>query len=94
MKIASDASKCDLGAVILQQHDGELQPVAHAPIAMTSAETRYVQIEKEILSIMFVFHQLELFILYGQTVIAETDHKPRVNLFHKSLRIQKHIIRL
>ena len=59
VKISSDASKCDLGAVILQ-HDGEWQPVAYASRAMTSAETRYAQIEKELFSIMFAcerFHQ-------------------------------------
>ena len=53
VKISPDASQCGLGAVILQQHDGEWQPVAYASIAMTSAETRHAQIEKELLSIMF-----------------------------------------
>ena len=94
MKISSDAAKCGLGAVILQQHDGEWHPVAYASRAMASAETRYAQIEKELLSIMFaceLFHQF----IYGQTLIVETDHKPLVNLFHKSLndcplRIQTH----
>ena len=59
VKISSDASKCGLGAVILQ-HDGEWQPVAYASRAMTSAETRYAQIENELFSIMFAcqrFHQ-------------------------------------
>ena len=71
VKISSDASKCGLGAVILQQHDGEWQPVAYASRAMTSAETRYAQIEKELLSIMFACERFHQFI-YGQTVIAET----------------------
>ena len=54
MKISSDASQCGLGAVILQQHDGEWKPVAYASRAMTRAETRLRRnIEKELLSIMF-----------------------------------------
>ena len=98
MKISSDDSKCGLDAVILQQHDGEWQPVAYASSAMTSAETRYAQIEKELFSVMFACERFHQFIC-GQTMIAETDHKPLVNLFHKSLndcplRIQRLMIRL
>ena len=84
VKTSSDASNYGIDAVILQQHDGEWQPVAYVPRAMTSAETRYAQIEKELLSIMFACERFHQFI-YGQTVISETDHKPLVHLFHKSL---------
>ena len=59
IKISSDASKSGLGAVLLQKHEGWM-PVAYASRVMTTAETRYAQIEKEMLAITFArerFHQ-------------------------------------
>ena len=97
IKISSDASKSGLGAVLLQKHEGWM-PVAYASRVMTTAETRYAQIEKEMLAITFAcerFHQY----IYGQPVQIETDHKPLVSIFKKSLsecpiRIQRLMIRL
>ena len=65
---------------------------------MTSAETRYAQIEKELLSIAFSCERFHQFI-FGATVLSETDHKPLVNIFKKPLtdcplRIQKLLLRL
>ena len=60
IKISSDASKNGLGAVILQLHGDVWMPVAYASRAMLDAETRYAQIEKELLGITFAcerFHQ-------------------------------------
>ena len=98
VKISSDASKSGLGAVLLQETDGEWKPVAYASRAMTDAETRYAQIEKEMLSLTFAcerFHQY----IYGQKVVAETDHKPLVSIVKKPLnmaplRIQRLLLRI
>ena len=98
IKLSSDASKDGLGAVILQLHEDKWKPVAYASRALTSAETRYAQIEKELLSIAFActrFHQY----IYGATVQAETDHKPLVSIFKKPLadcpiRIQRLLLQL
>ena len=84
INISLDASQDGLGAVILQQHDGQLLPVAFASRAMTDAEIRYAQIEKELLGITFACERFHQFI-FGATFDAETDHKPLVNLMKKPL---------
>jgi hypothetical protein len=51
---------------------------------MTECEQRYAQIEKEALGIAFAcerFHQY----VYGRHFEAETDHKPLIPIFKKSL---------
>ena len=84
IRISADASKDGLGAVLLQQKDDKWLPVVYASRAMTEAEQRYAQIEKELLAITFAcerFHQH----IYGQELEVETDHKPLILLFTKSL---------
>ena len=98
IKISSDASSFGLGAVILQKHSDNWMPVAYASRVMSDAETRYAQIEKEMLAIAFAcehFHQY----IFGQSVEVETDHKPLVNIFQKSLndcpmRLQRLMLRV
>lgn len=65
---------------------------------MTSAETRYAQIEKELLGIVFACERFHQFV-YGATVQAETDHKPLISLFKKPLndcplRVQRLLLRV
>lgn len=48
VKISSDASQSELGAVLMQKY-GEWQPAAYASRSITNTETRYAQIEKEML---------------------------------------------
>ena len=50
--ISCDASQTGLGAVLLQDH----KPAAYVSCSMTSAETRYAQIEKELYSPMHIWH--------------------------------------
>lgn len=98
IKISSDASSFGLGAVLLQRHDNEWMPVAYASRVMLDAETRYAQIEKGMLAISFAckhFHQY----IFEQVVEVETDHKPLVSIFKKSLndcplRLQRLLLRV
>ncbi|XP_064475556.1 uncharacterized protein K02A2.6-like [Ornithodoros turicata] len=71
LTIQCDASKDGLGAVLLQ----EGHPLEFASRALSQPETRYAQIEKEMLAIKFAlqrFHQYT----YGRKTTVITDHKP------------------
>ena len=49
---------------------------------MTSSETNYAQIEKEILSIVFACERFNDF-LYSQCLLVENNHKPLKDIFQK-----------
>lgn len=89
-----DASQDGLGFVLLQ--DG--QPVAYASRALTEAETRYSQIEKELLAQVFGLERHHEFV-YGREITLWTDHKPLVAIMDKPLatapkRLQRLLLRL
>ena len=93
--IQCDASQSGLGAALLQNG----QPVAYASRALTSAETRYAQIEKELLSIVFACDRFEAYIYGRDNVHVETDHKPLESIVVKPLncapkRLQRMLLRL
>ena len=93
--IQCDASKSGLGASLMQQG----QPVAYASRALTDAETRYAQIEKELLAIVFACEHFEYYIYGRETVNIETDHEPLVSIVLKPLhkapsRLQRMLLRL
>ena len=48
--VSADASNFGFGAVLFQQHDGAMSPVVYSSRNLTSAETRFAQIEKELLA--------------------------------------------
>ena len=78
--LQSDASETDLRAAIFQDN----QPIAYASRAFTDTETRYAQIEKELLSVVFdqqKFHQYT----YGRKVYVTSDHKPLESILKKPL---------
>ena len=80
LTVSVDASSHGLGACLLQ----EGRPVCYASRTLTCAEKNYVQIEKELLAIVFgctKFHQY----VYGQKVNLQTDHKLLEALFKKPL---------
>ena len=93
--IESDTSLSGLGASLLQVG----QPVAFAPTARTPTESRYAQIEKELLSVVFACERFDTY-LYGRDVVhVKTDHQPLEAIFKKDLgpapkRLQRMLLRL
>ena len=92
--IQCDASEKGLGAALLQKG----QPIAFASRALTDVETRYAQIEKEMLAIVFSlqkFHQYT----FGRHTTVHSDHKPLEAILKKALnkaprRLQGMILRV
>ena len=73
-------------------------PVAYVSRALTGAETRYAQIEKEWLAVVFGFERFNQD-TYARHVEVETDHKPLEAIVKKSLsmappRLQRMLLRL
>ncbi|PFX15885.1 Retrovirus-related Pol polyprotein from transposon 17.6 [Stylophora pistillata] len=90
-----DASQSGLGAALMQNR----QPVAYAPRALTPAETRYAQIEKELLAIVFACDCFDVYVYGRDLVNVETNHKSLEVIFMKSLasapkRLQRMLLHL
>ena len=75
------------------------QPVAYTSRALTDTETRYAQIEKELLAIVFACDRFDAYI-YGRDVVnVESDHQPLETIMKKPLsdapkRLQRMLLRL
>ena len=90
-----DASQSGLGAALMQNG----QPIAYASRALTPTETRYAQIEKELLAIVFACDCFDAYVYGRDLVNVETDHKPLEPIFMKPLdatpkRLQQMLLRL
>ena len=71
LTLQTDASLTGLGAVLIQED----RPIAYASKLLTPTETRYAQIEKEMLSVIFGLEKFHTY-NYGRAVKVENDHKP------------------
>ena len=92
--ISCDASLTGLGGVLMQ--DG--CPVAYTSRSLTEAESRYAQIEKELLAVQFSLERFNQY-TYGKKVTIESDHKPLEAIVKKSLaaappRLQRILLRM
>ena len=92
--IQVDASQRGLGAALIQDKG----PVECRSKLLTETETRYSNIEREMLAVV---HGLEKFhyYAYGRHVVVESDHKPLKAIFKKPLsnsppRIARMLLRI
>lgn len=61
------------------------QPVAYATRALTPAQQKYPQIEKEAMAIKFACKKFHEYV-YGKQLEVESDHKPLETIFKKPLQ--------
>ena len=82
--VSADASSHGLGGVLLQvQEDGRRAPVSYVSRALTAAERRYSQIEKEALAMVWSCEKFHCH-LFGRDIPfqIETDHKPLLSIMN------------
>ena len=73
-------------------------PVAYVSRTLTYPETRYAQIEKELLAVVYGLEKFHTY-TYGRRVTVESDHKPLEVMVKKPLhlapkRLQRMLLRV
>ena len=99
--VETDASGKGIGMALLQSDSNErdsLYPIAYGSKTLTSAETRYANIECELLGVVGALEKFHYF-TFGHPVIILTDHKPLIAISKKALvnappRLQRLLLRL
>ena len=89
-----DASMKGLGAALIQEGN----PVAFASKALTKTETRYANIERELLAVVYSCERFHNY-LYGYSFVVESDHEPLASIYLKHLsaapaRLRRMLLRL
>ena len=73
--LRTDASNTGVGAVLMQEHNGQLFPVSYASRKLLDRERKYSTMERECLGIIFGLRKFEMY-LYGKEFVLQTDHEP------------------
>ena len=84
--LATDASDIGVGGVLMQERNGQPQPIAYASRLCTSSERNYSVTERETLAVIYCLNHF-LDIILGYKIRVWTDHTAIQNLFkYKNLR--------
>ena len=92
--IQSDASQRGLGCVLMQ--DGK--PVCYASRSLSDTESRYSNIERELLAACWSLERFNHYV-FGKQVLIETDHKPLESIWKKNIpsaspRLQRLLLKM
>ena len=71
--VATDASNTDLGASLLQESEGKLQPIAYASRTLNKSERNYSVTKREGLAVVWGLRHFQ-FILLGYELVVLTYH--------------------
>ncbi|MCG8048362.1 MAG: DDE-type integrase/transposase/recombinase [Candidatus Thiodiazotropha taylori] len=95
--VIADASPVGLGAVLVQQQNGEQRIISYASRTLTDVEKRYSQTEKEALALVWACERFSIYLI-GIDFELITDHKPLEVIYGKtskpSARIERMVLRL
>ena len=89
--VSFDARLLGLGAILKQEHDGQMFPVSYASKKLLSRETNYSVIERECLAIVWAVKKFDFFLL-GRYFEIETDHQPLIYISQNKME-NKHVMR-
>ena len=97
-RVIADASPVGLGAVSVQEKNGESRAVCYASRSLSQVERRYSQTEREVLALVWACECFNLY-LYGlQTFNLVTDHEALKVIYSRgskpSARIECWVLRL
>ena len=96
-KVVADASPVGLGAVLMQNQNGEWVPICYASRSLTECERKYSQTEKEALALVWACDRYHAYI-YGMRFDLVTDHRPLEVVYgprsKPCARIERWVIRL
>ena len=97
-RVIADASPVGLGAVLVQEKNGESRAVCYASRSLSQVERRYSQTEKEALALVWACERFHLY-LYGLPQFdLVTDHEALKVIYSKkskpSARIERWVLRL
>ena len=81
-RVITDASPVGLGAILLQEQNGEERVICFASRSLTDVEKHYLQTEKEALGTVWACERLHMY-LYGPDFEILTDHKPLQFIYSK-----------
>ena len=71
-----DASLLGLGAVLYQEFESKLRPIAYASKSLNNAEKKYSVHKLEFLALKWAMTEKFNHYLYGQSFVVYTDHNP------------------
>ena len=96
-RVITDASPVGLGAILVQEQNGEERVICHASRSLADVEKRYSQTEKEALGMVWACERLHMY-LYGTDFEILTDRKPLKFIYSKksqpSARVNRWVLRL
>ena len=90
-KLYTDASQYALGAVLMQEQDGQNRVIQYISHQFSDQKQKWPTIEREAFAIVFSLEKLRPIII-GTDITVYTDHKPLKDLFTsemKNTRIQR-----